>query len=37
MRFYNLAARHFFDGQRFSLATFNETPHLQDAAMVTVR
>ena len=26
-----------FDGQRFSLATFNETPHLQDAAMVTVR
>lgn len=26
-----------FDGERFSLASFNETPHLHDAALVTVR
>ena len=26
-----------FSGERFSLASFNETPHLPDAAMVTVR
>jgi broad specificity phosphatase PhoE len=26
-----------FSGERFSLASFNETPHLPDAALVTVR
>ncbi|HUJ24474.1 MAG TPA: histidine phosphatase family protein [Myxococcales bacterium] len=26
-----------FSGERFSLASFNETPHLHDAALVTVR
>jgi len=26
-----------FSGERFSLASFNETPHLSDAALVTVR
>jgi len=26
-----------FNGERFSLASFNETPHLNDAALVTVR
>jgi hypothetical protein len=26
-----------FSGERFSLASFNETPHLADAALVTVR
>lgn len=26
-----------FSGERFSLASFNETPHLEDAALVTVR
>ncbi|MCA1829840.1 MAG: histidine phosphatase family protein [Myxococcales bacterium] len=26
-----------FSGERFSLASFNETPHLEDAALLTVR
>jgi len=26
-----------FSGERFSLSSFNETPHLSDAALVTVR
>jgi broad specificity phosphatase PhoE len=26
-----------FSGDRFSLASFNETPHLEDAALITVR